>query len=141
MCEDASIPFPFFIVRHDGDRKTLSHVTQDFKTGMLLSKQSYYGTTEESWVENGWSSTDGRGSACTPSQLPMGAETENRHRPAIAVIGRVANKLIVERQLGEFTYCHAVVGLQDGLNAGVDKLPVPHEDTKTTSGKELLCVP
>src|SRR5215475_8241851 len=28
------------------------------------------------------------GFACTPSQLPMGAKTDNRHRPAIAVIGR-----------------------------------------------------
>src|SRR5262249_13990949 len=28
------------------------------------------------------------GFACTPSQLPMGAKTDNRHHPAIAVIGR-----------------------------------------------------
>src|SRR5918911_2401244 len=49
------------------------------------------------------------------------------------VIGRVANKLIVERQLGKCEYRHAVIGLQYVLRAGVDQLPVPHEDTKTAS--------
>src|SRR5215468_10241166 len=40
---------------------------------------------------------------------------------------RVAHKLIVERQLGKFKYCHAVVGLQDVLRPGVEKLPISHE--------------
>ena len=83
----------------------------------------------------------GRWSACTPSKLSMRAETKNRHRPPIAVIGRVAHKLIVERQLGKCEYRHAVLGLQDDLRAGVVKLLIRHEDTKTASSKELLGVP
>src|SRR4029450_6822268 len=39
----------------------------------------------------------------------MGAETKNRHRPPIAVIGRVVHELIVERQLGKFEHRHAVI--------------------------------
>src|SRR5262249_34342782 len=41
------------------------------------------------------------GFACTPSKLPMGAETENRHRPPIAVIGPGIHQLIVHPKL-----CH-----------------------------------
>src|SRR2546426_12768945 len=49
---------------------------------------------------------------CTPSKLSMDAETENGHRPPIAVIGRVVYKLIVERQLGTFEHRHIVIGRQ-----------------------------
>src|SRR5262249_62199829 len=35
------------------------------------------------YVDNGWLSTGGKGGVtCTPSKLPMRAETDNRHRPA-----------------------------------------------------------
>src|SRR5215813_10672916 len=125
-----------------GQRYILGQIKEGCGEGVPLCCFMAHIIPLEGPVDNRWLSTGGKGGVtCTPSKLPMGAETENRHRPAVAVIGRVAHKLIVERQLGKFKYCHAVVGLQDGLNAGVDKLPVPHEDTKTTSSKELLCVP
>src|SRR5215470_5275172 len=95
-------------------------------------------------VDNRWLSTAGEGAGgvtCTPSKLPMGAETDNRHRPPIAVIGWVIHKLIVERELGKGEDRHAVIGLQDVFRAGVDQLPVSHEDTKPPSSKELPCVP
>ena len=85
--------------------------------------------------------TGGYFSPRKPSKLPMGAETKNRHRPPIAVIGRVIHELIVKRQLGKFEDREAIIGLHDGLRAGVDQLPVPHEDPESASGKELLCFP
>src|SRR5262252_3353644 len=75
------------------DNKQRSHTMTEAR----LRKQG--GDARDS-VDNRWLSTAGEGAggvACKPSKLPMGAETDNRHRPPIAVIGWVIHKLIVER--------------------------------------------
>src|SRR6516164_7044978 len=69
-------------------------------------------------------------------ELPMHAASENIHRPAIGIVGRIAEELVVESEAGRGRHRIAVIGLENPFRAVVGQLPVTDQDTKTTGIEE-----
>jgi hypothetical protein len=57
------------------------------------------------------------------SKLRMQTCRDRRYRPAVSVVGRIGDELIIERQLPRVDG-HGVVGFQDFLGAGIGEGPV-----------------
>src|SRR6516164_3639874 len=69
-------------------------------------------------------------------ELPMHTASENIHRPAIGIVGRIAEELVVESEAGLGRHRIALIGLENPFRAVVGQLPVTDQDTKTTGIEE-----
>ena len=70
------------------------------------------------------------GASAARSELRVEPPGENRHRPAIGVVGRVGDELIVEADLGRCGQSVAVIGLDDLLEPGMRQRAVADQDAQ-----------
>src|SRR6516162_10760417 len=70
------------------------------------------------------------------SELHTRAQTKDRNRPPVPVVGRVVDELIVDRQMGEGGYGDTVVCFQDLLGTRIWQLAIAENPAKT-AGREI----
>jgi len=68
----------------------------------------------------------------------MGTDSEDRDRAAVAVVSRVVDELIVERDVGEAEYGNAVICFKDLLGPGIWKSAVADDPAQTAGARYSL---
>ncbi len=68
------------------------------------------------------------GGGCWLSELPMQPQRENIHRPALGVVSRIVDELVVGTEGGKTECRQAVVPLENLLRSRLGKLSVAHQD-------------
>lgn len=79
-------------------------------------------------------------SAKQSSVLQVQLQGENRHRPAVSIVGRVVDELIIEGDVGKADDSDAVICFQDLLGAGIRQLAVADNPAQTASGELQLAL-
>jgi hypothetical protein len=74
------------------------------------------------------------------SVLDVPLQGENRNGAAVAVVSRVVDELIVERELGEAEYGDSVICFEDLFGAGVGQLAVADNPAETAGGQIELAL-
>jgi len=70
--------------------------------------------------------------------LPMEPHAEDRHRAAVGVEGRIADKLVVQREVGRLPDGETIISLQHVFAAGV-KLPSPFSMPVPPALRNAIC--
>ena len=78
-----------------------------------------------------------RASRCAgrASKLSVHAQRKHRYRPALGVVGRIADVLIVKGQLREGKHGEFIVSLEDFFRTRRGKLAVANENAETPAFK------
>src|ERR1700722_16608044 len=70
----------------------------------------------------------------------MNLQGEDRYRPAVAVIRRVVDELVVETEMRPFEHADAVKGFEDLFRAGVGQLAVADDAAEPAGGEIKLAL-
>src|SRR3981189_3653003 len=74
------------------------------------------------------------------SKLGVQPSEENRYRPAIGVIGRVGDELVVEGQAHGLEQRDRIIGLQDPLGAVIEPA-IADQDAEAAGRDEVAVIP